>query len=215
MTDMDILQQYMLPGRKQRIEDILSRRTYAMRVVIENLHKEHNVDAVLRTCDAFGVQHVHIVPQPGDGGVLKTITRGCDRWLTIHQHLTLGECFRELRELGFRILAGAFGAGARPVDEMDWDGKVALVFSNEREGACPEVLENADGLFVIPLHGFSQSLNVSVAAGITIHHVRSLKEKAGTLGGLPDPERDALLDDWSRKSVKNSEGILDELRRRK
>ncbi|GBE15598.1 tRNA (guanosine(18)-2'-O)-methyltransferase [bacterium BMS3Abin14] len=214
MNELEMLQQYMLPGRKQRHEDILIQRTSSIRVVIENLHKEHNVDAVLRTCEAFGIQHVHVLPQAGDQGILRTITRGCDRWLTIHRHLTLDECFRDLKGLGFRILAGAFGPGTRPVDAIDWNWKVALVFSNERDGACPEVLENADGLFVVPLHGFSRSLNVSVAAGITIHYVRSFMEKAGTIEGLSDPEKDVLRNDWSRKSVKNSKAILDELRRR-
>jgi len=215
MTDGDKLKQYMLPGRNRRFEEVLDHRTSSIRVVVENFHKQHNVDAILRTAEALGIQHFHIVPQLGDGGIFKDITQGCERWVTIHCHATVEECFSELKDLGFRILAGAFDEGAQQLEDVNWAGKVALVFSNEMEGAGPATLEAVDGLFVIPLHGFSQSLNVSVAAGITIHHVRQVKEKLGDLEGLPDSQRKTLLDEWTRKSVRRSVDILDELEKRR
>jgi len=215
MTDGDKLKQYMLPERNRRFEEVLARRTTSIRVVVENFHKQHNVDAILRTSEAFGIQHFHIVPQPGNQGILKDITQGCERWVTIHCHSNVEECFSELRGLGFRILAGAFDEGAQPVESVDWSGNVALVFSNELKGAARAVLEAADDLFVIPLQGFSQSLNVSVAAGITIHHVRQVKGSDGELETLADVERNALLDEWNRKSIRRSEDILTELEKRK
>ena len=215
MTDGEKLKHYMLPDRNRRFEEVLDRRTSSIRVVVENFHKQHNVDAILRTAEALGIQHYHIVPQPGDGGIFKDITQGCERWVTIHCHDTVEECFSELRGLGFRILAGAFEEGAVRLEDADWRGKVALVFSNEMEGAGPPVLDGADGLFVIPLHGFSQSLNVSVAAGIAINHARRTKEGYGDLETLPDDERRSLLDEWNRKSVRRSVDILEELEKRR
>ncbi|TNF45364.1 hypothetical protein EP232_06060 [bacterium] len=215
MTENNKLKQYMLPDRNRRLEEVLNHRTSSIRVVVENFHKEHNVDAILRTSEAFGIQHFHIVPQPGDGGILEDITQGCQRWVTIHCHSDVEECFSELKGLGFRILAGAFDENARAVENVDWSGKVALVFSNELDGAGSAVLDGADDLFVIPLQGFSQSLNVSVAAGITIHHVRQVKERGGELETLTDVERGSLLDEWARKSVRRSEDILKELEKRR
>lgn len=215
MTENEKLRQYMLPERNRRFEEVLERRTSSIRVVVENFHKQHNVDAILRTAEALGIQHFHIVPQPGDGGILKDITQGCERWVTIHCHATVEECFRELRGLGYRVMVGAFDQGAQQLDAVDWHGEVALVFSNEMEGAGPAALEGADGLFVIPLHGFSQSLNVSVAAGIAIHHARRAKETLGDLKGLDRSQRKTLLDEWTRKSVRRSCDILYELEKRR
>ena len=216
MKDNNILENYMLPDRARRLREVLDRRTSSITVVVENFHKEHNVDAVLRSCEAFGVQHVHIIPEPGEGGVFRTITMGCEKWLTVHYHPSFQSCFRVLKEEGFRVLAGSLGEGAVPLQETDFSGRVALVFSNELEGASDAVLEAVDGLFVIPLFGFSQSLNVSVAAGITLHHARSIQGGAGaSADGLPEPEKERLLDDWSRKAVKFADEIVEEHRRRK
>jgi len=215
-SDNDLLQPYMLPQRLDRLKEVLANRIVSVTLVLENLHKDFNISAILRTCESFGIQEVHVVPQPGDGKVFRTITQGCHKWLTIHRHEDVSTCLEMLKKEGYRILAGAFSDDALPLDGADFSGRVALVFSNELEGANPDVLEQVDGFFVIPMSGFSQSLNVSVAAGIVIHHVLKYKLESGEeLERIPNDVAERILEDWVKKSVKNADEVLKELRRRK
>jgi tRNA (guanosine-2'-O-)-methyltransferase len=215
MTDRELLQTVLLPDRVQRLRDVLANRTTSVTAVLENLHKDLNISAVLRTCESFGIQRVHVVPQPGDGKVYNTITQGCDRWLTIQRHAEITSCLAALKADGYRILAGAFEEGAQPLEDVDFSGRVALVFSNELQGASREALEMVDSCFVIPMDGFSQSLNVSVAAGISIHRVMQYKRSVNEeLERLPSEEVEQLMDLWVKMSVRNADEVLTELKNR-
>lgn len=215
MVDRRQLENLLTPERLERLRTVLNNRVANVTVVLENLHKDYNISAVLRTCESFGIQDVHVIPQPGEGKVFRSVTQGCHRWLTIHRHRSVSSCFAFLRQAGFRVLAGTLDVGSLPLEQMDWAGKVALVFSNELEGAKEEVLGRVDGFFTIPMAGFSQSLNVSVAAGIVIHHVLTMKRKAGDLAGISNSEADRILEQWVRKSVRSVEVVIRELERKR
>ena len=205
----------MTQDRLDRLRTVLGKRVSNVTVVLENLHKDYNMSAVLRTCESFGIQEVHVIPQPGEGKVFRSVTQGCHRWLTIHRHEDIPACFAALRKRGFRIISGALRKGALPLGQVDFSGKVALVFSNELKGAGDEVLGQVDGFFIIPMTGFSQSLNVSVAAGIVIHHVLCSKKKSGDLEGIPRGEAEAILGLWIKRSVRNADLLVKELKCRK
>jgi len=216
MSQDELLQPFLLPQRIERLKEVLADRVLSVTLVLENLHKDYNISAILRTCESFGIQNVHVVPQPGEGKVFRTVTQGCHKWLTIHRHDDVSTCLQDLREKGFRILAGAFREDAVPLERTDFSGRVALVFSNELEGADPVVLDQVDGFFVIPMSGFSQSLNVSVAAGIVIHEALRYKVKTGEeLERIPPEESGRILKEWVKKSVRRSDDVLRELRSRK
>jgi tRNA (guanosine-2'-O-)-methyltransferase len=215
MVDRSQLESLLTPERLERLRTVLENRVTNVTVVLENLHKDYNVSAVLRTCESFGIQEVHVIPQPGEGKVFRSVTQECHRWLTIHRHDEINTCFLFLRKRGYRVLAGAFGEGSRPLERMDWSGKIALVFSNELAGAGKEVMDQVDGSFNIPMAGFSQSLNVSVAAGIVIHHVLGRKREAGDLEGIPNEKAEKILGEWIRKSVRSSDMVIRELEKRK
>ena len=214
MVDRSKLQHLLTPERLGRLKTVLENRVTNVTVVLENLHKDYNMSAVLRTCESFGIQEVHVVPQPGEGKVFRSVTQGCHRWLTIHRHDGIRSCFHSLRQDGFRILAGALGGDSRPLEKIDWSGKVALVFSNELDGAGRDVLDLVDGSFVIAMEGFSQSLNVSVAAGIVIHHVLGIKRKTGDLARIHPEEAEEILEQWIRKSVRSVDLVIKELEKR-
>ncbi len=215
MSDRELLETCLLPERVQRLTEVLARRTISVTAVLENLHKDHNISAILRTCESFGIQRIHVVPQSGEGRVFDTVTQGCDRWLTILRHPDVSSCLAQLKADGFRILAGTLEDRAEPLESVDFSGRIALVFSNELQGARREVLDMIDGCFVIPMAGFSQSFNVSVAAGIAIHRVMQYKRSVGEeLEPLPSTEASGLLELWVKKSVKNADSILKELRSR-
>lgn len=214
MVDRLQLEALLTPERLERLKTVLGSRVTNVTVVLENLHKDYNMSAVLRTCESFGVQEVHVVPQPGEGKVFRSVTQGCHRWLTIHRHDDIQSCFHLLRLHGFRIVAGALGVCTRSLSQIDWSGKVAIVFSNELKGAGKEVMDQVDDTFVIPMEGFSQSLNVSVAAGIVIHHVLGAKRERGDLERIPDGQAEKILEQWIRKSVKSIDVVLEELEKR-
>lgn len=215
MSDRKQLESLLTPDRLDRLREVLGKRVANVTVVLENLHKVHNLSAILRTCESFGIQEVHVVPQPGEGKVFRTVTQGCHRWLTIRRHPTVSSCFSMLREEGFRILAGALAEKAVPLEQLDCTGKMALVFSNELEGASDEVLKQVDGFVAVPMAGFSQSLNVSVAAGIILYRVLRKKDREGDIERISGEKVEKILDLWVRNSVRNVELVLAELEARK
>ena len=215
MSDCKELENLLTPDRLARLRTVLESRVSNVTVVLENLHKVHNMSAILRTCESFGIQEVHVVPQQGEGKVYNTVTQGCHRWLTIRRHETVDSCFTVLREKGFRILAGALGDNAVSLKKLDCMGKVALVFSNELKGASDEVLKQVDGFVAVPMAGFSRSLNVSVAAGIIIHHVLGTKRQKGDIEQISGEEAEKIFNQWVIKSVRNVELVLEGLGERK
>ncbi|UCG38899.1 MAG: RNA methyltransferase [bacterium] len=215
-SDRQLLQSCLTPDRLRRLEAVLAARVANVTVVLENLHKDYNISAIMRSCEAFGIQEVNVVPQPGEGRIFRSVTQGCHGWLTVHRHRDVASCFRTLRGRGFRILAGVLGEGAVPLAEMEFPGRVALVFSNELNGAGGEVTDKVDGSFIIPLAGFSQSLNVSVAAGIALNRILEWKgQRAGEIERIPAGEAAKILEKWVRRSVKRSDAVLKELRSRR
>lgn len=214
MIDRSRLEPFLTPARLERLRSVLKNRVTNVTVVLENLHKDYNMSAVLRTCESFGIQEVHVIPQPGEGKVYRSVTQGCHRWLTLRRHDDARSCFLHLRQRGFRVLAGALCDNSPPMNDVDWSGRVALVFSNELEGAGKEVLDEVDGSFIIPMSGFSRSLNVSVAAGIVIHHVLCEKGQAGDLERIPHGQAEKILEHWVRNSVKGADMIIKELEKR-
>ncbi|HEY8207600.1 MAG TPA: RNA methyltransferase [Myxococcaceae bacterium] len=183
----------VVEDRLRRIDEVVSKRTRTLAVVLDQLEDAFNMAAVLRTCEAMGVQDVHVVRNPEvPFQPNSTVTQGCDKWLDIHRHETFGDCRAALKAAGFSIWVSAIREGATSLFEMSFDGKLALVFGNERHGVSPEIQSQADGVFWIPMRGFTQSLNISVAAAAAITHAVSWRlERRGPAGDLtPDEARD-------------------------
>ncbi len=185
---------FLLDSRRQRIDEVVAHRTRTLVVVIEAFCDPQNVNAVLRTCDAFGVQEVHVVDgpmKPYDRN--KRISQNADKWLDVVRWSTTAECLDALRARGFAIYATHLGEGSRPLAELSFQGKVALVFGNESRGVSREALQRADARYVIPMRGFVQSLNVSVAAAVSLAHAVERRERErGRHGDLGDEDAELL-----------------------
>jgi tRNA (guanosine-2'-O-)-methyltransferase len=185
---------FLVPQRKARIDQVVAGRTRTLTVVMEAFCDPQNVNAVLRTCEAFGIQDVHVIEgvmKPYDRN--KKISQNADKWLDVHRWKETRTCLEHLRAQGFRIHATQLGPGSRPLRELPLAGKVALVFGNEHRGVSAEALALADERYAIPMLGFVQSLNVSVATGVSIAAAveRRVAER-GRQGDLSDEETAAL-----------------------
>lgn len=196
-TARAILRRALLPRRRAKMEAVLDRRLGAVRLVVEDLHHPHNMSAVLRTAEALGLQHVHAVEAAEQFTVSRRVTLGAHKWLTLHRHDAIDECADDLRGLGFALYAAVLDAGALPLEEIPVDRPAALVFGNEKRGVSPRARERCDAAFTVPMAGFSQSLNISVAAAISLYsltrRVRTLREDGGLLSV---EEKDRLLEAW-------------------
>jgi tRNA (guanosine-2'-O-)-methyltransferase len=196
--------EFVLAPRKERIEQVLSQRTRTVTVVLDRLEDTFNMAAVLRTCEAFGIQDVHVIKHADFPWRPNTkVTQGCDKWLDIAVHRDFASCAQILKSHGYRVLASALKPGAASLFAERFDTKVALVFGNERGGVSDEVLAHADGTFIVPMLGFTQSLNISAACSATLATVTAwrLRER-GSMGDLGDEEKRALRDRFITLSVK-------------
>ena len=200
---------YLLPERKARIDEVVSRRTRTLVVVIEALCDPQNVNAVLRTCDAFGVQEVHVVEGPMKGfDRNKKISQNADKWLDVSRWASTPECLAALKKRGFAIHVTWLGQGTVGLSDLDFAGPVALVFGNESRGVSDQALALADARFAIPMRGFSRSLNVSVAAAVSLARAVERREaQRGSHGDLPEAEAQSLRERFYLLAVKQRSRI--------
>jgi tRNA (guanosine-2'-O-)-methyltransferase len=200
---------YLLPERKARIDEVVARRTRTLVVVMEAFCDPQNVNAVLRTCDSFGVQDVHVVEGPMKGfDRNKKISQNADKWLDVTRWNSTRECLASLKARGYAIHVTWLGEGSVGLSEVDFSGPVALVFGNESRGVSDDALALADARFAIPMRGFSQSLNVSVAAAVSLARAIDRREALrGRLGDLPEGEAEALRERFYVLAVKQRSRI--------
>ena len=171
----------MTPERNERLTAVLNKRQPDLTVVLENVFDPHNISAVMRTCDAVGIQDIYIlnhkIPPHRKWGAKSSSSAA--RWLTIHQFTDAGECFAELRLHYKKIYTTHLSTDAVGLHQLNLTGPVALVFGNEHSGVSEEIITMADGNFIIPQVGIIKSLNISVACAVTLYEAFRQKNNAG------------------------------------
>jgi len=180
--------------RRERMTEVLSRRLVSVHCVVEALHHRHNISAILRTCDALGIHNVHLVAGHRFK-VSQGAARGAERWLKLHRHPTPESAVAALRERGFRIFVADLADDAVTPEAVPIDGPVALWFGAELIGVSDEARASADGVVTLPMHGFAQSLNVSVAAALALRPVAERVRAAGH-GSMPTAGQAEQLQRW-------------------
>jgi tRNA (guanosine-2'-O-)-methyltransferase len=207
----------LLEGRVQRLEAVLSARLRGVTVVLEQVEDEGNLSAVLRSCEAFGVQEIHVLEHPkAPFRLVVDITQGCHRWLDLHRYREAGLCFDGLTARGYRLYGSYLGEGAVPLESLDFTTPAALVFGNEKVGISEETRARCEATFRIPMYGMTQSFNISVAAALALSHAtRARRAAVGRPGDLSEEDRAELRDRWYRAEVRDAERVLQELRRRR
>ena len=190
----------MTPERSEKLLKVLSRRQTNITVVMENVQDPHNISAVMRTCDAVGIQDIYIlntkIPRHQKFGAKSSSSAA--KWLSVHQFDNVDACFEALRKNYKTILTTHLSTDAVSLYEIDFTQSVALVFGNEHAGVSYEVRALADGNFIIPQMGIIQSLNISVACAVSIYEAYRQKNIAGHYNSIALPENrlNTLMQEW-------------------
>ncbi|MEO6538201.1 MAG: RNA methyltransferase [Ferruginibacter sp.] len=171
----------MTPERIERLNNVLTKRQPGLTVVLENVSDPHNISAVMRTCDAVGIQDIYILNSTiaaHEKWSAKTSSSAA-KWLTIHQYINVKECFEAVRKNFDKIYTTHLSSDAVGLYDLNLTGKTALVFGNEHSGVSDEIISLADGNFIIPQVGIIKSLNISVACAVSLYEAYRQKVKAG------------------------------------
>ncbi|MEO6134907.1 MAG: RNA methyltransferase [Ginsengibacter sp.] len=190
----------MTPARYNRLTSVLNHRQPDLTVVLENVFDPHNVSAVMRTCDAVGIQDVYIlndrIPPHKKWGYRSSSTAA--EWLSVHQFTNAEECFDAVRKKYSKIYTSHLGEASSDLYSMNLTESIALVFGNETFGISENIRKYSDGDFIIPQVGIIKSLNISVACAVTLYEAFRQKKNAGHYDAcrLTDSDRQELSDSW-------------------
>ena len=205
------LEGFVTDKRKNLFRNILQDRTRHFTVVLEDIYQQHNASAVIRSCDIFGIQDIHVIENKYKSKVSRHIAKGSQKWLSFHNYKedtnnTL-ECLNTLKSKGYQIIATSPHNNSSILHDFDISKKSAFVFGVEKTGVSDLVINNADGILKIPMVGFTESLNISVAAAIVLENL-SYKLRNSTLDwALTNEEQKILYASWIEKTIKNVDEI--------
>ena len=193
------------------MDDAIAGRTRDVVLVLEDILDEHNASAVLRTAEALGVLEVHFIVYQHPFKLAHKVSRGAHKWLDLRMHNSAASALGGLKARGYTVWAADVRAPAEPLESVSSSAaKVALVFGNEHAGLSDEAIANADGCFCIPMYGFVESLNISVAAAIALHDVLARRRQEGRCAPLSPVDQAAVRAVWYTASVRAAANILAE-----
>jgi tRNA (guanosine-2'-O-)-methyltransferase len=206
---VEILRNYLTDRRRDEMEAVLDGRTLDVAVVVEGMVDLGNVSAIMRSAEGFGFQAFHAIDTSKAFKRSRRTTRGADKWLDRYRWEDSESCLSSLSADGFRIVLADATPDAVPLAHSDLTGKVALVFGNERDGISATTRDRVDESVRIPMSGFVESLNVSVAASIVLHEAHRQRSEGNCIAeGLLPADRDRIRAVWYLKSVRESEAIV-------
>lgn len=196
--------------------DVLDKRTRYITVALEDIYQPHNASAVLRTSDCFGIQDVHIIENQNEYNVNPDVALGANKWLTMVKHnqkeQNTVEAIKHLKSEGYRIVATTPHTNDVNLEDFDLTkGKAAFFFGTEMQGLSQTMLNNADEYLKIPMHGFTESFNISVSASIILHHLSNKLRSSDINWELSQSEKQITLFKWLMSSIKRSKTVLKEL----
>lgn len=204
---------YLTPQRQDLFNKVLEMRTRYLTVVLEDIYQPQNASAVLRTCDCFGLQDVHIIENRNTFEVNREVSLGSSKWLSLKKYNEKEQnslqAIKHLKAQGYRIVATTPHTNDQQLHDFDVSkGKTALVFGSELPGITNRIMNEADEFLKIPMYGFTESFNISVSAAIILHHLTlKMRQDERINWQLSDTEKDEIKLEWIRKTIKRSELI--------
>lgn len=208
--DQDLLtylQSFLTERRAQLFDKVLRERTTHFTVAVEDVYQLHNTSAVIRSCESFGVQELHVIEEVNAKRIDREIAMGAQKWVDVSRHNSASSCIKSLREQGYKIVATSPHKDAHRLEEFDVTEKAAIFFGRETEGLSDHVMEEADDFIYIPMVGFTESLNISVSAAITLQHIMTKLKSSGVEWNFSEQELFDKKLAWTRKMIKDVERI--------
>lgn len=204
--------QYVTDHKKAFIEKVLNERTRHITLVLEDIYQSQNASAVLRTCECLGLQDVHIIEDETKYGTNKHVLKGANKWIDLHRYKMKGFnnseiCFRELRKSGYKILVTDPSPDGISINDVTIDQKIAIVMGNELKGTSQFAIKNGDEKIFIPMHGFTESFNISVSAAIILNTLLTKMRGGNISWQLSETEKEIIRLQWLRKIVRRSDLI--------
>lgn len=211
---IEYLESYLTERRSGLIEKVLQDRTRYITLVLEDIFQSQNASAVMRTCDCFGIQDIHVIENKNQYEVSQDVTMGSTKWLNLkrynsNENNTL-EAIDKLRSDGYRIVATSPHAEDITIRDFDIEkGKVALFFGTELTGLSDIVMDNADEFVKVPMYGFTESYNISVCAALVLYELTQKLRKSDIDWKLTTEEHNDTKLEWYKRSVKHSDEIIE------
>lgn len=197
------LEGFLTENRVARFKEVLENRTKHFTIVTEDVYQLHNTSAVMRSCEVFGIQELGVIEEKFGKQIDKEIALGAEKWVDIKRYNSNQQCIDSLRSRGYQIVATTPHVEANFLEDYDITKPAAIFFGTEKSGLSPDIMEQADAFIKIPMVGFTESLNISVSAAITIQNISTRLRNSSLPWKLTEA---ALLEkriDWARKSIKD------------
>lgn len=212
----EALESFLSTERAHRFEEVLAWRTRHICLVLENVYQSRNASAVMRTCDGCGIQDVHLIENMNQWVFNRHVSKGTPSWLTLHRYQSESQpteaCIKNLKSKGYEIAITSPHVDGKQTHELPVDRPIALVMGTEFEGISQSFVDAADHHVYIPMRGFAESLNISVAAGIIMQDLsRRSRNTPSIAWELSETEKNELRAHWAMKTVRKSEVILKQL----
>jgi len=207
------LETYLTERRKKLFQEVLSQRTRHFTVAIEDVFQRHNASAVVRSCEIFGIQDIHIIENKYQYKVSRHVAKGAQKWLDFHWYKNPEEdntqvCIDKLKADGYQIIATTPHNESCMLHDFDVTKKSVFFFGVEKAGLSEKVMSQADGFLKIPMAGFTESLNISVAAAIILQDVTQRLRQSDVSWQLSEVEKLEKRIDWAKKTINNVDKII-------
>ena len=211
MIDVKLLEHlegYLTEQRKKTFQKILKQRTKHFTVATEDVYQLHNTSAVIRSCDVFGIQEVHIVEERNSKRIDREIAMGAQKWVDLNRYHSVKDALKELKQKGYQIVATTPHKNEGFLQDFDVSKKSCFFFGRETEGLSQDVLDEADCFLKIPMAGFTESLNISVSAAIILQEVTTRLKQTNIHWQLTEEEQLEKRLDWCKKTIKSYKDII-------
>jgi tRNA (guanosine-2'-O-)-methyltransferase len=202
------LETYLTPRRIALFNKVIAQRTNHFTVATQDVYQLHNTSAVIRSCEVFGVQNIHVIEERKPKRIDREIAMGAQKWVDVNRYSTSKECIKELRAKGYQIAATTPYGESTMLKDFNIEKPLAIFFGTEKDGLSDEIMKEADCRLNIPMFGFTESLNISVSAAIILQSITSRLKNSEIAWQLSEEEKESLKYEWLKKCIKNSDSII-------
>ena len=212
---IDYLSGFINEERRERLEKILRQRTRHITVVLEDIYQPQNASAVVRTCECLGIQELHVIENRYEYSLNPAVVQGSSKWIDLIRHNREKQnntraCIENLKQRGYRIIAMDPAPEGKAVEQLDVSDKLALCFGSEEPGLSAILLDLADENVRIPIHGFTQSYNLSVSAGISLYALVTALRDSAVNWQLDERDATDLYIKWLAQSTPSGQSLLED-----